>query len=309
MPKISVIIPNYNHAAYLKERIDSVLTQTYQDFEVILLDDCSTDNSHEIIERYRNHPKISTIIYGDKNSGSTFIQWKKGIEAANGEWIWIAESDDWCESSLLRELINAGIKYPECTLSYCQSIVFNENEIISISKANRLAEYIDGKSFVVNSLLKENIIVNASMCIFKRAEYLNVSQEFTTYQFMGDCLFWIEIALRGKVYISGKTLNYFRKHTNDVSSIAHRTGLYYSEYIRLLQYVDLKYRLLGSGVTPLVQERYKLFLRDKKIEPLFKKKIGPTFKKHLGLIHYSELLRYYKQLIKQKAKFDHKQWF
>ena len=60
---VSVIIPNYNHAPFLVERIESVLNQSYPDFEVIILDDCYTDSSKEIIEKYRNNPKISQIIY------------------------------------------------------------------------------------------------------------------------------------------------------------------------------------------------------------------------------------------------------
>lgn len=77
-PTVSVIIPNYNHAPYLKERIESVTGQEYDDIEVILLDDCSGDNSREIIERYRSHPKVSQVIFNEKNSGTTFAQWKRG---------------------------------------------------------------------------------------------------------------------------------------------------------------------------------------------------------------------------------------
>ena len=55
-PKVSVIVPNYNHSAYLRERIDSILNQTYQDFELIILDDRSTDDSMSIIECYRHNP-------------------------------------------------------------------------------------------------------------------------------------------------------------------------------------------------------------------------------------------------------------
>lgn len=77
MPTVSVIVPNYCHAPYLEQRIESILQQTFQDFELILLDDCSTDGSREILERYRNHPKVSGIFYNERNSGSPFKQWKK----------------------------------------------------------------------------------------------------------------------------------------------------------------------------------------------------------------------------------------
>lgn len=79
MPKVSVIIPNYNHSSYLKERIDSILNQTFQNFEVIILDDCSTDNSKEIIELYRDHTKVSHIVYNEKNSGSTLDNGKREL--------------------------------------------------------------------------------------------------------------------------------------------------------------------------------------------------------------------------------------
>lgn len=68
----SVIIPNYNHAPYLHERIDSVLNQTFKDFEVILLDDKSQDDSCCILRSYENNPHVSHIVLNEQNSGSTF---------------------------------------------------------------------------------------------------------------------------------------------------------------------------------------------------------------------------------------------
>ena len=59
MPKVSVIVPNYNHAPYLKQRIESILNQTFQDFELILLDDYSSDNSREVISDYSSHSKVT----------------------------------------------------------------------------------------------------------------------------------------------------------------------------------------------------------------------------------------------------------
>ena len=60
-PKVSVIVPSYNHARFLRQRIDTVLAQSMQDFELILLDDCSTDDSQRIVEDYRHHPKTAAV--------------------------------------------------------------------------------------------------------------------------------------------------------------------------------------------------------------------------------------------------------
>jgi len=98
MCKVSVIIPNYNHAQFLERRIESVLNQSIQDVEIILLDDCSTDNSRDVIERYRDNVRVSHIEYNDTNGGSAFKQWRKGVGLAVGEWVWIAESDDWADN-------------------------------------------------------------------------------------------------------------------------------------------------------------------------------------------------------------------
>ncbi|TAE04306.1 MAG: glycosyltransferase family 2 protein, partial [Bacteroidetes bacterium] len=88
-PLISVIVPNYNHAPYLLERIESILSQSFQDFELILLDDFSTDQSKEVLKKYQNHEKVSHLLLNEKNSGSTFKQWNKGISLAKGKYIWL----------------------------------------------------------------------------------------------------------------------------------------------------------------------------------------------------------------------------
>jgi len=79
-PLVSIIIPNYNHARYLEQRLDSVFNQTYQNFEVIILDDCSTDNSLEIIEKYKDNPHLSLVVVNETNSGSSYKQWDNGIK-------------------------------------------------------------------------------------------------------------------------------------------------------------------------------------------------------------------------------------
>src|SRR5678815_1505944 len=130
MPEISVIIPNYNHGRYLKRRIESILQQTFTDFEIIIMDDGSTDNSRDVIEQYRSDPKFSHIIFNEINSGSPFKLWEKGIELGKGEWIWIAESDDIAEPTFLEEAVKAIKQAPSFDIFYSDSFIIDENGII-----------------------------------------------------------------------------------------------------------------------------------------------------------------------------------
>ena len=114
---VSIIVPNYNYACYLNVRIASILNQSYTNYELILLDDASTDNSVEILEKYKDNPHVSHILVNEKNSGSPFQQWAKGISLARGKWIWIAEADDVAEPTFLEVCLSQISLYPnvECT--------------------------------------------------------------------------------------------------------------------------------------------------------------------------------------------------
>ena len=109
-PLVSVIIPNYNHAKYLRQRINCILQQTYKNIEIIILDDKSTDNSIDVIKEYESNPFVCKIVLNEQNSGSTFIQWNKGFSLAKGDLIWISESDDFCENTLLQTLVKEIMK-------------------------------------------------------------------------------------------------------------------------------------------------------------------------------------------------------
>ena len=222
-PKVSIIIPNYNHEAYLKKRIDSVLTQTYQNFEVIILDDCSTDRSYEIIEGYRQHPIVSTINYNKQNSGSAFKQWKKGIELAKGEWIWIAESDDFCTHDMLSRLIDNIGRCADVVLSYCQSFEVDENGNIkrdmsfhtdTIDTGHWKIDYcINGEEEIRKYLLYINSIPNASGVIFRKSAYERADKSFGHMNLCGDWLLWIQLLKQGNVAYCATPLNRFREHT------------------------------------------------------------------------------------------------
>jgi glycosyltransferase involved in cell wall biosynthesis len=245
---VSAIIPNFNHGRFLKQRIDSVLNQSYADIEVIILDDCSTDDSRDIIEPYRLHPKVSHIVYNDTNSGSPFLQWKKGIALAAGEYIWIAESDDYCELSLLQTLVDGILNNNHCVLAYAQSVVLNDDGHINrVTTHPLIEEYIPGGQYIVDYLAENCSICNAGMAIFKKESYQSVSPDFASYRLCGDWAFWTEIARQGNVFISAKVLNYFRQYSAGVSGRIFSTGSSFVEEIRLLYCA--KAILFGRGQT------------------------------------------------------------
>ena len=232
MPRVSVIVPNYNHARFLDERIGSVLAQTYRDFELILLDDLSTDESHAVLEEYRDRPEVSRIVFNEKNSGSSFKQWEKGIQLAKGELIWIAESDDAASPELLETLVSAFDANPSCTLSFCSAMLTDSKGkptgVHPFHKALGHDLDLGGQEFVRRLMLERNTVVNASGALFRKDAYLNlpayIKDSFKQFKGVGDWLFWIGIAMQGDVVYKDKTLNFFRQHGSNTTSVLSRSG-------------------------------------------------------------------------------------
>lgn len=278
MPAVSIIIPNYNHSHFLTKRVESVLNQTFQDFEVILMDDCSTDNSQAVLEQYRSNPKVSHLVFNDQNSGSTFKQWEKGIALAKGNYIWLAESDDWCEPSFLEHLMEGFNKDPECVISYCQSCVFDENVINWISSNSQLSEFTDGKSFARERLLINNPIFNASMVLWKRELFPQISKEFKNYKLCGDWLFWMELANLGRVHISGRVLNYFRQHNNNVSGKSFKSGLNFIETLQIINLLYQREMISSEDYDKAYKTQFKNYYKVKNnLNPDFLKEIKRMF--------------------------------
>lgn len=223
---VSIIVPNYNHSKFLEQRIESILNQTYQNFELILLDDASTDNSLNILKQYKNHPNVSHLIINEKNSGSPFIQWNKGLQLAKGEYIWIAESDDYSEHTFLEELLGFNSKKnKQLDVLYCQSFDVDEkgnNPCNRISYTQNFEPNIwennfelDGDVFISNYLKVKCVIPNASAVLFKKQllEKIPLDEFHLKMKICGDWLFWIKIIKGNKVGFFNKPLNYFRYHS------------------------------------------------------------------------------------------------
>jgi glycosyltransferase involved in cell wall biosynthesis len=203
MPKVSVIIPNYNHAPYLRQRIETVLVQTYQDFEVILLDDCSTDESRAIISEYVKDPRVR-IQFNERNSGSTFKQWNKGIRLAQGEYIWVAESDDYADKRLLERLVGILEAEPEVTFAYCRSWRvtrdgqpngFADWPLAEVDAERWTADFrANGREECRDWFVFANSVPNASCVVFRKNIYDRVGGADEDLQVCGDWKLWVLMA-------------------------------------------------------------------------------------------------------------------
>ena len=246
-PRVSVIIPNYNYAHYLEKRIRSVLDQTYQDFELLYLDDASTDDSNEVFARVASDPRIRAI-YNQVNSGCPFEQWNKGAQRAKGEYLWFAEADDYANERLLATLVDRLDEHPSAGAAYCQSWEVDENDVLLRSRQETNARLYGGshweEDFVSHGrdecsryLFVSNTIPNASAVLLRRALYEQVGRADPTFRLCGDWMLWTRILLISDLSFVAEPLNYWRQHAKTMRSRRIRDGLYVIESYRVMGYI------------------------------------------------------------------------
>jgi glycosyltransferase involved in cell wall biosynthesis len=116
LPKLSVVLPNYNHAACLPNWFKAVYGQSLQPYEIIIIDDASTDNSVEVLEQYsRNHPEVR-IFHNEKNQGVGYGV-NRGLDLATGDYIYFSASDDEILPGFFEKSMRLLAEYPQAALS------------------------------------------------------------------------------------------------------------------------------------------------------------------------------------------------
>lgn len=246
MITVSILIPNYNHALFLKQRIESVLNQTYQDFELIMMDDCSTDHSRQIIEEYRNHPKVSKIVYNEHNSGGVFKQWIKGIEMASGKYLWIAESDDAAEPTFLEETVRVLENDPNVGMVFTDTTIIdaNGNKITTTSETKSIAyQHLASLGNVIKQdhlgafLISELVIENASCVLFRKSNLQKIDfKELAQFTNTGDRFVYIGMALQASIILIPKALNLMRSHAHNTTKKNWENGNLHRDRLKVILY-------------------------------------------------------------------------
>ena len=216
MPEITVLMPVRNGEAFIKESIDSVLCQSFTDFELLIMDDGSTDGTVNIIQSYQDKR-----IRFEKRNHNFIKNLNEGLSLAQGNYIARMDADDRMHSERLRIQLKRMKQNPDITLCSSWTKPFKTDGTL-------LAPFQFGEYFSENPILQMllgNFISHPSVMIKK--EFLTVNKlEYQNYPHTEDYKLWFEIAkLGGKIFVEPQHLLYFRVSETQVTAI-HREEMF-----------------------------------------------------------------------------------
>lgn len=257
-PLVSVIVPNYNYERFLRRRLDSIYNQSYQNIEVILLDDVSTDSSRDIMmEYYQKYRNITKVCFNDQNCG-VFAQWKKGIKMAEGKICWIAEADDWCDSDFLEILVPKFFD-PDVRIAYGKYVFAEDDFYYDVNKYDeylasfeknpcRVAYVHDSSYEVKNYLSKKNTLVNVSGLLFRRFHEVDsiCNDDWKKKRICGDWELYLKMLYGGKIAFDPDAHPYFRimnKKQKSAGSSVYDQEVYYQEHEYIAELVNGMYQV------------------------------------------------------------------
>ncbi len=231
--KVSVVVPNYNYAYCLPERMDSIYQQSHPVFEVIVLDDRSPDDSVRVLREHAALRKRRIeLVVNEHNSGSVFRQWRKGAEMARGEYLWIAEADDVAAPEFLEQLV-AALDASGAAFAFCDSWqIDTDGKRIGESYKDYINDdprrpfdrsfTTSGVDFARNYLAVKNTILNVSGVVWRRSALLaamdSVGDDLYDFKVAGDWCLYLRASVDGSAiaYVS-RPLNGHRRHARSVT--------------------------------------------------------------------------------------------
>jgi glycosyltransferase involved in cell wall biosynthesis len=212
--QVSVIIPTYNRAQRLGKAIDSVLVQSHQDFELIVVDDGSEDNTDELIENYN-----SDIVYiRQENSGAAAAR-NRGIEKARYNLLAFLDSDDWFAENKLKTQIQAMNRNPSCLISHTNEIWYRNGQILNQKlKHKKSSGDIFAQSLELCAVGMSTIMIHKE--IFDRYGFFDEG-----YPCCEDYEFWLRISAEEKFLLVEEPLTSKDGGRDDQLSAIYRTGM------------------------------------------------------------------------------------
>jgi glycosyltransferase involved in cell wall biosynthesis len=227
MRKISIIVPNYNYGRFLKERIRSVLKQTWTDFELLYVDDGSSDESNRIAQPFEGDPRVRLRLC-KHNSGTVYQRWNEAAKQASGEWLWFANADDSSHPRFLERLLSLVEGHPNVAIAHSDIAYIDEDgrlmscrthgtaETMAHLTADRVTSGIDELVFLTRGLY----LRTASAVILRRDAFLEAGGFDTRLWGVADYDLYLKILHWSDIAYAAEPLTYYRKHTSNTTDSA-----------------------------------------------------------------------------------------
>lgn len=261
-PRVSVVVPNYNYAPLLPERLRSIFAQTRRDFEVILLDDASTDDSVAVLERVVDPPRVR-LVRNAENGGNPFRQWAKGIALAQGAYVWIAEADDSADPRFLERLAGVLDAHPGVGLVHCAFRRLDAGGVAEdmsgiwwrdLDPERWRRDHVAPGAEELRWLACWNVISSASGVVFRRSVYEAAGGVDVSFRLAGDWDLWVRMARLADVGFVAEPLNVWRWHGGSVREAAAKSGEEQREVERVLARIA---RATGTSPEALVASYHR----------------------------------------------------
>lgn len=241
-PLVSIVIPTYNVEQYVEDCLLSVLNQTYANIEVICVDDISTDNTIEILERYRIKDRRIRVAHNEEKGGAALAR-NQGLKLAKGKYIYFLDSDDYIKEKAI-ELLCEVAEQNEADCVFFDSICATEQEELGSPDYSFCLPECDGKVYDGPSLFaimsRHNVYANSVCRRFFAADYLRRNSiEFPKLLTVEDAVFGVKSILLGKrMLLLDQSLHYYRRHDNSLSTThnAAKTIALFKSYCSLLAF-------------------------------------------------------------------------
>lgn len=237
---VSVVVASYNHARFLQRRMESLINQTYPQLEILVIDDCSPDNSVEVLQAFARHPRVKLILR-ERNGGWVTVS-NQGIEMSRGEFILFANCDDDCEPGMIDRLVHALQAHPSAGLAFCRSLMVDEHgtamgdDYQVREPAFRERCWDDcflSREEMRRFLMHSCVIPNLSAALIRRTCFEQVGVLSHDYKACSDWDLFFRIADGFDFAYVAQPLNHFRQHGRTIRS-ATKGRVTYDEFFRVL---------------------------------------------------------------------------
>ena len=275
MPEISILIPVYNNAEYLSECLDSLLNQTYQDFEIICVNDCSPDNSLEVLEHYHQKDSRIKIINKERNGGLSTAR-NEGLAHAQGKYIYFCDGDDWLDNNYLEKMHDAAVQTNA-------DVVLNTNILTHNGVDEPFQHEIRyTQNYISNVFLKPEdcilrIIWNVWAYFWKKSFLDAVGARFCDGCKIDDMYFQSTVLpFTQKIYVIRDCTYHYRIRKNSITSNANINNSIYDIciecYEKIFEFYQnrnmaerINFKLFTSNIIPLFQhpDKQKLLAKIK----------------------------------------------